>query len=140
MTQQISAISEIKIKLPKNAKLFKNNETGLIHLVHYDHVILTLGNYQGKYKILSCYVGSPTSQVAIENTVSHYEIYDRYYCMNDIYRDLGKTDEQRKSDRGDYKASNTGIYNRPRMLKADWQERISALEEYDYTKGTWLWQ
>jgi hypothetical protein len=138
--QQSKTISEIPIKLPKNAKLFKNNYTGLIHLVHYEHVILTLGRLEGKYKVLAAYAGSPTSQRAIEDALHTLEISDRYYCMEYVYKLLGKTKEDLKSDRGDYRASTTGIYQKPRMVKADWSERISELEDYNYKNGAYLWQ
>jgi hypothetical protein len=138
MKQQLSNISEIKIKLPKNAKLFFDNERGLYFLVHYDHVILTLANTIPK-RALSVYAGSPTSQNAIEY-VSFALIPDEYHRIEYFYEQVGKTREQLKSDRHDFKASNTGVYNKPRMVKADWSERISALEKYDYTKGNYLFQ
>ena len=141
LKQELSVIQEIPLKLPKNAKLFFHNEKGLYFLVHYDHVILTLANTVRK-RILSAYVGSPTSQSAIEQTLHVYEIegIEGYYCVDQIYKLLGKTKEQLKSDRGDYKRSNTGIGWKPKMVKAEWRERISALENYDYTKGAYLWQ
>jgi len=138
--QQVPIIEEIKIKLPKNAKLFHNNHTGLTHLVHYDHVILTLGRLYGKYKILAAYAGSPTSQTAIQDAIYTLKVIDRYYSLEEVYKSVGKTYEDLKADRGDFKASNTGIYNKPRFVKADWNDRISALEKYDYKNGAYLWQ
>ena len=139
MTQQLSRISEVKIKLPKNAKLFFDNERGLYFLVHYDHVILTLSNTIPK-NVLSAYAGSPTSQKAIEDVLHILEVSERYYCIENIYFELGKTKDQLKSDWHDYKGMSTGVHWKPKFVKADWTKRISALEKYDYKKGNYLWQ
>ena len=139
--QQSSTISEIKLKLPKNAKLFFNEFKGLYYLVHYDHVILVLNNSNPKI-VLSAYAGSPTSQKAIEDTLSiyHVEGITRYYSIHEVYKSLGKTPEQLKSDRKNHKGSETGIHWLPRMVKHEWSDRISALENYDWRKGNYLWQ
>jgi hypothetical protein len=147
MNQQLSIISEVKIKLPKNAKLFFDHSRHLYFLVHYDHVILTLKeakltikNPIPKREILSVYAASPTSQKAIEDVLDILKVSDRYYCIQDVYFQLGKTKDQLKSDWHDYKGMDTGVHWKPKFVKADWQDRISALEKYDWKKGNYLWQ
>lgn len=129
-------IQDMKLDTVKNARLFTDLSNHFSYLVHYDHVILTIKhNPPCENKIVDAYAASNTSQKAIHDALTFFGI-DK--PMIEIYKDLGKTKEDLKNNRQDFRESLTGQAI-PRFRNDEWRDKIRALEKYDYTKGNYLY-
>lgn len=123
-------IIDKKLELPKNAKLFEDIHKNLAYAVHYNHVVLVID--RNKNEILDLYCASATSKDVI------YRVCYNYGINIDIqkeYERLGKGQFKRFIDIYDYGYQENGYYYPERFKKSDWNERIEALESFDYTQG-----